>query len=93
VFIKIVLAKGADFSQETQNQLKTDLIKASASWELGSEVTSLLAGGALLNITYTDVLYCKVSEDGETWGDNINLGCNVVARVLDSTIEIEQSEA
>lgn len=93
VFIKIILAKGADFSQETQNQLKTDLIKASASWELGSEVTSLLAGGALLNITYTDVLYCKVSEDGETWSDNINLGCNVVARVLDSTIEIEQSEA
>ena len=93
VFIKVVLAKGADYSQETQNQLKKDLIKASASWELGSEVTSLLAGSSIVNVNYTDVLYCKVSEDGETWSDNINLGCNVVARVLDSTISIVQSEA
>jgi len=90
VHIKVVLTEDAEIGTQIENQIKVDLIKSSASWEIGQAVTSLLCGKPFLNCTYTKIAYILVSEDGEEWSNIINTGCNVIARIKDFNIEVEQ---
>lgn len=89
IYIKIVLTEDAEDTDEIEAQLKRDLLEASAKWEIGQDVTGLLAGEPFINITYTKVAYCEVSEDGETWSQIIESGCNIIPRISDETIEID----
>ena len=90
VYVKIYLKEGAEVGNEITNQLKRDLITASAEWGIGEDVTSLLAGAPFTNITYTEVAYVKVSTDGITYGDVAETGCNVIPEVVDGSISVEQ---
>ena len=93
VYVKIVLTEDGTWEDETETQLKRDLIQASSNWEIGQTVTGLLAGKTFLDITYTKVAFCKVSEDGITWQDAVDVGCNVIPRVNDNTIKFDQLES
>lgn len=89
IYIKIVLAADAEDTDEIENQLRRDLLLASSKWEIGQDVTGLLAGQPFINTTYTKVAYCEVSEDGETWEQTVEVGCNVIPRITDDTIEVD----
>lgn len=89
VFVKIILEDPNQLTDQVINQLKRDMIAASADWGIGAPVTSLLAGKPLTNITYADVAYVQVSADGTTWSNITQVGCNVVPRVFESTIKVE----
>lgn len=89
VYVKIILEDPNQLTNQIINQLKRDMIVSSASWGIGASVTSLLAGKPFNNITYADVAYVQVSDDGETWSNITQVGCNVVPRVYDSTIKVE----
>lgn len=88
VHVRVYIAEETDLTQQVENQIKRDLIKASASWTIGQHVTSLLTGAPLSNIDYAKVAYTKVSEDGTTWSDHLITGCNVIPTVNDATIEV-----
>lgn len=90
VYVKIVLKSDSASDEQTVNQLKRDLIKSSASWSIGEEVTSLLTDSTFTDATYAKVSHTLVSSDGTDWTNNITVGCNVLPRVSDSTIEVEQ---
>lgn len=90
VFVKVVLKKDAEAGNQVNNQIKRDLIISSAAWKIGQEITSLVTSVPFANINYTDVAYTLVSEDGEDWVNEIEVGCNVVPRVTDASIIIEQ---
>lgn len=90
VFVKVVLKEDAESGTEVENQIKRDLIKASASWKIGESITQLLTSAPFVNCTYTEVAYTQISTDGQTWSAYIDMGCNVIPRVSDATIEIEQ---
>lgn len=92
VYVKIVLKAGAPMEDQEVNQLKRDLITASADWDIGENVTSLLTSKPFTNIIYTEVAYTLVSEDGVTWVNNVETGCNVLPRVTDATIKVEELE-
>lgn len=92
VYIKIVLTADAETSDEIESQLKRDLLESSSKWGIGQNVTGLLAGQPFINITYTKVAYCEVSEDGDTWTQLVESGCNVIPRIADDTIEIDYAE-
>lgn len=92
VYVKIFLEKGAEEGVSVENQLKRDLITSSAAWGIGHDVNSLLVSKPFININYTSVSYCQVSLDGEAWSNTIEIGCNVIPRVTDATIEVEALE-
>lgn len=90
VFVKIWLKEDAEAGTQVENQLKRDLIASSAAWGIGQTVTQILTCQPFVNCTYTEVAYTEVSLDGETWDQYKALGCNVIPRVSDATISIEQ---
>lgn len=90
VFVKIFLKEDAETGTQINSQLKRDLIAASSKWLIGEEVTSLNTCAPFVDCTYTDVAYTLVSEDNVTWGNIVEVGCNVIPRVSDGTIFIEQ---
>lgn len=92
VYVKIVLAPDAEDTDEIEAQLKRDLLESSSNWEIGQDVTGLLAGHPFMHIDYTKVAYCEVSEDGEEWNQIVESGCNVIPRITDETIVIDYAE-
>lgn len=90
VYVKIVLKENAEVGNQINNQLKKDLILSSANWKIGEEITSLVTSVPFGDISYTEVAYTLVSTDGEIWQNIIETGCNVVPRVNDASIIIEQ---
>ena len=89
VFVKVFIEEGAETGDQITNQLKKDLIKASASWQIGESVTSLLTSVPFDGCSYTTVAYTLVSTDGEVWGNIIDVPCNSIPRVSDDTIIVE----
>lgn len=90
VFVRVVIKEGADSGTQVENQIKRDLILASSEWRIGEEVTQLLTCSPFIDCSYTEVAYTQVSTDGETWGEFIDIGCNIIPRVTDATITVEQ---
>ena len=92
IFVKIYLEKNADAGVNVENQIKKDLIFASADWQIGETVTQVLTCGPFVNCLYTDVAYAKISKDGTDWEDVLEMDANEIPRVTDATISIEQLE-
>ena len=92
IFIEVYIEKNADASDNVKNQIKKDLIYASADWGIGETVTQVLACAPFVNCLYTDVAYVKISKDGTTWTDALEMDANEIPRVTDATITIEQLE-
>ena len=92
IYIKVTLEKDADSGDQVDNQIKKDLIYASASWGIGETITQIAAGAPFVDCSYTKVAYIKVSADGITWQDVLEMGCNIIPSVTDGTIRIEQLE-
>lgn len=90
VFVKVVLKEDAENTTQVENQIKRDLIVSSAQWKIGEGVTQLLTSAPFVDCTYTQVAYTQVSLDGVNWTETIEVGCNVIPRVSDGTIEIAQ---
>lgn len=90
VFVKVVLKENAESGTQVENQIKRDLIIASSAWRIGEDVTQLLTSKPFVDCTYTEVAYTQVSTDGEDWKEVIDVGCNVIPRLTDATILIEQ---
>lgn len=89
VFVKVMLEPGdTNDTPQIRNQLKRDLIAASAEWVIGESITSLLTDAPFQNCIYTKVAYTLVSTDGTTWSNRITVPANVIPRISDSTIEI-----
>ena len=91
VFVKIFYTPNSESEtgDEVRNQLKKDLIKSSASWQIGENVTSLLTSVPFDGCIYTTVAYTQVSTDGTTWGNIIQVAANAIPRVSDDTISTE----
>lgn len=89
IYVKIILEDGAEDAQEIRNQLKRDLIVASASWVIGQTITSLVTGSPFSDCTYTTVAYTQVSTDGENWTNVITIPANVIPQVTSNTISVE----
>jgi hypothetical protein len=92
VYIKVYLEKNADAGTQVDNQIKKDLIYASANWQIGETLTQVLTCGPFVDCQYTDVAYAKISRDGTTWYDVLEMDANEIPRVTDGTISIEQLE-
>lgn len=92
VYVKVFLEVDAEAGTQVDNQIKKDLIYASANWEIGDVVTQLLTSAPFVDCKYTKVAYTKVSADGITWDDVLTMGCNTIPAVTDGTISIEQLE-
>lgn len=90
VYVKVYIAKGAETGTQIDNQIKRDLIAASASWIIGENVTSLLTSKPFMECTYTDIAYTLVSLDGENWTNLIETPVNSIPRISDSTIIVEE---
>lgn len=87
IFVKITLAEGdSNDTPQIRNQLKRDLITASASWEIGESITSLVTGAPFVDCSYAEVSYTEVSLDGTTWTNAITISANAIPRITDSTI-------
>ena len=91
--VKVFLEKDAEVGDHIDNQIKKDLIYASANWEIGDTVTQLLTSAPFVDCTYTKVAYTKVSTDGVNWYDSLEMGCNTLPSVADGTITVEQLES
>lgn len=89
VFVKVFIAKTGESGSQIENQIKRDLIAASASWIIGQSITSLLTSAPFADCTYTEVAYTQVSRDGETWVNLIETSVNAIPRVSDDTITVE----
>lgn len=92
IFVKVWLKKDAEAGSNVENQIKKDLIVSSADWRIGETVTQVLTSKPLVDINYTQVAYTQVSTDGINWEEYIELGCNVIPRITDATIMIDQIE-
>lgn len=90
VYVKVVIAEGAETGTQIENQIKRDLIAASASWVIGENVTSLLTSKPFINCTYTEIAYTQVSSDGQTWTNLITTSVNSIPRISDDTIIVEE---
>lgn len=88
VFVKVFIAKTGESGSQIENQIKRDLIAASASWIIGQNITSLLTSAPFADCTYTEVAYTQVSKDGETWVNLIETSVNAIPRVSDDTITV-----
>lgn len=89
VFVKVFIAKTGESGSQIENQIKRDLIAASASWIIGQNITSLLTSAPFADCTYTEVAYTQVSRNGETWVNLIETPVNAIPRVSDDTIIVE----
>lgn len=89
VFVKVFIAKTGESGSQIENQIKRDLIAASASWIIGQNITSLLTSAPFADCTYTEVAYTQVSRDGENWVNLIETSVNAIPRVSDDTITVE----
>lgn len=89
VFVKVFIAKTGESGSQIENQIKRDLIAASASWIIGQNITSLLTSAPFADCTYTEVAYTQVSRNGETWVNLIETSVNAIPRVSDDTIIVE----
>lgn len=89
VFVKVFIAKTGESGSQIENQIKRDLIAASASWIIGQNITSLLTSAPFADCTYTEVAYTQVSRDGENWVNLIEPSVNAIPRVSDDTITVE----
>lgn len=89
VFVKVFIAKTGERGSQIDNQIKRDLIAASASWIIGQNITSLLTSAPFADCIYTEVAYTQVSRDGETWVNLIETSVNAIPRVSDDTITVE----
>lgn len=89
VFVKVVIAKTGESGIQIENQIKRDLIAASASWIIGQNITSLLTSAPFVDCTYTEVAYTQVSRNGENWVNLIETSVNMIPRVSDDTITVE----
>ena len=92
IYVKVFLEKDADSGTQVNNQIKKDLIYASSEWEIGDTVTQLLTSAPFTDCKYTTVAYTKVSSDGITWEDVLEMGCNTIPAVTDATISIQKLE-
>lgn len=92
IYIKVYLEKDADVGSQVENQIKKDLIYASAAWEIGETVTQVLASAPFVDCTYTKVSHVKISADGITWADFLEMGCNLIPAVVDGTITVQEYE-
>ena len=92
IYAKIWLEENADEGTQVDNQLKRDLITASASWGIGTDVNAKLIVKPFVDINYTNVAYCEVSLDGNTWSNHIEIGANVIPRIKDENILVEMIE-
>ena len=90
VFVKVWLTEDADNGTHIRNQIKRDLILASANWRIGDSVTQLLTSAPFVHCTYTEVAYTQVSIDGKKWESVVEVDCNTIPRISDATITIEQ---
>jgi hypothetical protein len=90
IYIKVFVEENADASDNVKSQIKKDLIYASADWGIGETVTQVLACAPFVNCLYTDVAYVKISRDGTTWTDALEMDANEIPRITDATITIEQ---
>lgn len=92
IYIKVYLEKDAEVGSQVENQIKKDLIYASAAWEIGETVTQVIACAPFVNCSYTEVSHVKLSADGVTWADFLEMGCNVIPAVVDATISVQEYE-
>lgn len=92
IYVKITLRASSDASENVVNQLKRDLIAESANWEIGTNVTEIMTSYLFNNCSYAQVAYTDVSDDGVTWGNVVEIGANVLPRITDANIEVEQEE-
>ena len=92
IYVKVFLEKDAETGDQIDNQIKRDLIYASADWQIGDIVTQVLACAPFINCSYTKVAYVKISADGTTWSDSLEMGCNEIPRVVDGTITVQPYE-
>lgn len=92
IYIKVYLEKDAEVGSQVENQIKKDLIYASANWEIGDTVTQVLACAPFTDCKYTKVAYVKISADGTTWADSLEMGCNIIPAVVDATITVQEYE-
>lgn len=90
IYIKIVLKASSEVGSQVENQIKRDLITAAAGWRIGETITTLLVSEPFINCTYAEIAYTQVSENGETWTNLVETGCNVIPRVKDNSIIVEQ---
>lgn len=90
IYIKVFLEANAESGVNVENQIKKDLIYASADWQIGETVTQVIACAPFVNCTYTDVAYIQLSKDGTTWDDILVMDANEIPRVTDATISVEQ---
>lgn len=90
IYIKIYLEADAATGSEVETALKQDMIASSSEWEIGGALTSTILNKPFVNIDYTKVAYIKVSADNSTWSDMLIIGCNVVPRITDANITVEQ---
>ena len=90
--MEVYLEKDADAGTQVDNQIKKDLIYASSAWEIGDTVTQLLTSAPFTDCKYTTVAYTKVSNDGVTWQDVLEMGCNTIPAVTDGTISVVKLE-
>ena len=89
VFVKVFIAKTGESGSQIENQIKRDLIAASASWIIGQNITSLLTSAPFADCTYTEVAYTQMSRDGENWVNLIETSVNTIPYVSDDTITVE----
>lgn len=90
IYVKIFIQEGAETGDQITNQLKKDLIKASAGWMIGQSITSLITSVPFDECTYTTVAYTQVSTDGTNWGNIIEVPANSIPRVYDETIDVQE---
>ncbi len=92
IFVRIYITPKSETESGDQitNQLKKDLIKSSASWMIGQNITSLITSVPFDECTYTTVAYTQVSTDGVNWGNIIEVPANSIPRVTDETIDVQE---
>lgn len=89
VFVKVFISKTGESGSQIENQIKRDLIAASASWIIGQNITSLLTSAPFTDCSYTEVAYTQVSSNGENWVNLIETSVNAIPRVSDDSIIVE----
>ena len=90
VYVKITLDEGKAKDVQIENQLKRDLIAASAERVIGENVTSLNTGAPFAKCQYTKVAYTQVSLDGTTWSSAVDTPANSIPIVSDDMIIVEE---
>ena len=91
IFVKVWVNKSSEGLQDQViNQIKRDLIGASASWGIGENITSLVTSVPFADCTYASIAYTEVSTDGETWSNIVSVPANSIPRINDDTIDVEE---